>query len=270
LYGTYVADGEPHTRLTLAQLNKFDSYPGIRRVYDNGPIKVYDVSALLPPSERAAPSTAPAGGVGTGFQVWVLVLAVFVVARWVIRLSRRNEPFANLAHLVVCGLVVTLVLAVAGAFVIRLIGVPSEVAAAAVLLALAALSFLPQPREAPPSVTLKIRHSRPQVLLGVLGVVLLGVGASVATVASLKDWNPPPQLATVRGIDGQLVAQVQLGSEGPIPSSLVVANRGRVIWDTGLERTTRTQQVELPQSVSAKATSVALFADGRALRRVSN
>jgi hypothetical protein len=270
LYGTYVAEGEPHTRLTLAQLNKFDSYPGIRRVYDNGPIKVYDVSALLPPSERAAPSTAPAGGVGTGFQVWVLVLAVFVVARWVIRLSRRNEPFANLAHLVVCGLVVTLVLAVAGAFVIRLIGVPSEVAAAAVLLALAALSFLPQPREAPPSVTLKIRHSRPQVLLGVLGVVLLGVGASVATVASLKDWNPPPQLATVRGIDGQLVAQVQLGSEGPIPSSLVVANRGRVIWDTGLERTTRTQQVELPQSVSAKATSVALFADGRALRRVSN
>ncbi|HXY28300.1 MAG TPA: hypothetical protein VEH82_08460, partial [Acidimicrobiales bacterium] len=47
LYGVYVADGEPQTRLTLEQLNKFDSYPGIRRVYDNGPIKVYDVSALL-------------------------------------------------------------------------------------------------------------------------------------------------------------------------------------------------------------------------------
>jgi hypothetical protein len=48
VFGTYVAAGEPQTRLTLAELNKFDSYPGIRRVYDNGPIKVYDVSALLP------------------------------------------------------------------------------------------------------------------------------------------------------------------------------------------------------------------------------
>jgi hypothetical protein len=270
LYGTYVADGEPHTRLTLAQLNKFDSYPGIRRVYDNGPIKVYDVSALLPPSERAAPSTAPAGGVGTGVQVWVLVLAVFVVARWGLRLRRRREPVANLAHLVVCGLAAALVVGIAGAFAIRLTGFPAEVAATAVLLVLAALSFLPQPRDAMPTIALKIRRSRPQLLLGVLGVALLGVGASVATVASFKEWTPPPELATVRGIDGHLVAQVQLGAEGPIRSRLVVSDGRRVIWATDLERTARTQRVELPARVSAKATGVALVAKGRALRTVGN
>jgi len=64
----------------------------------------------------------------------------------------------------------------------------------------------------------KIRRSRPQLLLAVLGVALLGVGVSVTTVASLKEWTPPPELALVRGADGQLVAQVQLGSAGPTGS----------------------------------------------------
>ena len=47
LYGIYISDGEPLGRLTLSDLNKFDSYPGIKRIYDNGPIQVYDLSALL-------------------------------------------------------------------------------------------------------------------------------------------------------------------------------------------------------------------------------
>ena len=43
LYGTYIADGESQvpTRLTAAELDKFDSVPGVRRIYDNGPIRVY-------------------------------------------------------------------------------------------------------------------------------------------------------------------------------------------------------------------------------------
>ncbi len=62
LYGTYIADGEPSTRLTLAELDKFNSYPFIKRIYDNGPIQVYDVTALLRPSARSAPAGPPAGG----------------------------------------------------------------------------------------------------------------------------------------------------------------------------------------------------------------
>ncbi len=44
LFGTYFEPGEakPATRLTAAELGKFDSIPGIDRVYDNGPIQVYD------------------------------------------------------------------------------------------------------------------------------------------------------------------------------------------------------------------------------------
>jgi hypothetical protein len=269
LFGTYVSAGEPQARLTLAQLNKFDTFPGVRRVYDNGPIKVYDVSALLPPSERAAPSTAPAGGIGSGVQVWLLVLAVFVVARWVLRLRRRRELLANLPHVVVCGLVVTLLLGIAGAFVIRLTHFPHEVAGVAVLLVLAALSFLPQRHDALPINAFQKRRWRPQVLLGVLGVALALVGASVATAAALKEWTPPAELATVRGADGQLVAQVQLGSEGPIPSRLVVTDGHRSIWATDLERTAQPQQVDLPEWASSEATKVTLVANGRPLRSVS-
>ena len=48
LYGTYIADGEPPERLGLPQLTKFDSYPFIKRIYDNGPIQVFDLTELLP------------------------------------------------------------------------------------------------------------------------------------------------------------------------------------------------------------------------------
>ena len=118
LYGDYIADGEPQTRLTLGQLNKFDSYPGIRCVYDNGPIKVYDVSALLRPSERAAPTRPPDGGVGSGVDTGIFLLALFVVALWVLRL-RRWRIRGDSAHLVVCGLAAALVLTIFGTFAVR-------------------------------------------------------------------------------------------------------------------------------------------------------
>jgi hypothetical protein len=116
----------------------------------------------------------------------------------------------------------------------------------------------------------KIRRSRPQLLLAVLGVALLGVGVSVTTVASLKEWTPPPELALVRGADGQLVAQVQLGSAGPIPSRLEVTDGGRLIWASHLARTAGALQVDLPGRVGAEGTNVALVANRRALRLVGN
>jgi hypothetical protein len=268
LYGTYVADGEPHTRLTLAQLDKFDSYPGIRRVYDNGPIKVYDLSALLPPSERVAPSTAPAGGVGSGIQVWVLVLAVFVVARWLQRLRRRRESLADTAHRVVCGLLVAMLLGIAGVFLIRLTRLPHEIVVVAVLLALAALSFWPRRHDAPVTDPPRTRRSQTQLLFGVLGVVLLGAGTSIATVAALREWTPPPELAAVSRADGRVVAQVQLGSAGAIPARLIVADARGIIWATDLATSAGPQQVELPDGVSARAKRVALLANGRVLRKV--
>ena len=59
LYGVYIAAGEPTTRLTSAQLDKFTRYSFVKRIYDNGTIQVYDVSGLLAPSHRPRPPEPP-------------------------------------------------------------------------------------------------------------------------------------------------------------------------------------------------------------------
>jgi hypothetical protein len=139
LYGNYIAAGEPTSRLTLAQLNKFDSNPYIKRIYDNGPIHVYDVTGLLPPSARAAPAGPPVGG--TGLDVGIFLLAALVAVLWLLRLRRRPAPVHDVEHLVVCGLVSALMIGVFGAFLIRLTHAPPDLVAVVVLLFLLALSL---------------------------------------------------------------------------------------------------------------------------------
>ena len=89
LYGTYIAPGEPSRRLTKEDLDKFDTYPFIKRIYDNGSIQVYDLTGVLPKTERAAPAGAPVGG--SGFNVGISVLAAVVVTLWILRLRRRRK-----------------------------------------------------------------------------------------------------------------------------------------------------------------------------------
>ena len=142
LYGTYIADGEPSTRLTLEELNKFNSYPFIKRIYDNGPIQVYDVTALLHPSSRPAPAGPPVGG--TGLDVGVFLLAAVVAVLWLLRLRRRPGRGHNAEHLVICGVIGALVIGVFGAFVIRLTHLPPETIAIVVLLVLLGLGLRPE------------------------------------------------------------------------------------------------------------------------------
>jgi len=140
LYGTYIAAGEPTSRLTVADLDKFNSYPSfIKRIYDNGSIQVYDVTALLHPSARAAPAGPPVGG--SGLDVGIFLLATLVAVQWLLRLRRRSGPVHDVEHLVVCGIVSALVIGVFGAFLIRLTHVPPDLVAIVVLLVLLALSL---------------------------------------------------------------------------------------------------------------------------------
>jgi hypothetical protein len=89
LFGTYFETGEakPGTRLTAAELSKFDSVPGIDRVYDNGPIQVYDVSRLLGVSP--IPSIGPGTG-ATGTDPAVLAAAIAVAIVGFVRIRRRR------------------------------------------------------------------------------------------------------------------------------------------------------------------------------------
>ena len=143
LYGTYIAPGEPPTRLTLAELDKFNSIPWVRRIYDNGPIKVYDLSVLLGKSPLVAPPGLTNTVAGRGLDVGVVLVALLVGVLWVIRLRRRSRPVRINAHKVLCALAGAMVVAVFGAFLVRLTRLPPSAVALGTLLVLLLLSLRP-------------------------------------------------------------------------------------------------------------------------------
>jgi hypothetical protein len=144
LYGAYIAPGETRnpTRLTLGELQKFNSIPGVYRIYDNGAIQVYDVSRLtgkqpLPTIQGSA--DRPVSGIDVG----VLLLACFVAIVWLFRLFRRVRRSPINEHLVVCGLVGAMAVGLFGAFAVRLFHLPPTPVSVFTLLVLLVLGLWP-------------------------------------------------------------------------------------------------------------------------------
>jgi hypothetical protein len=131
------------------------------------------------------------------------------------------------------------------------------------------------PREAdrsdPVSSTLTPRRrrlSRSQVVLGSLGLALFALGATLATLASLSEWTPPPQLSVATSPAGRSVAEVELGSAGPIAATLEVRTGGRTVWRSSLAQTAAAQRVDLPTGLLRKSSRVVLVTRGHSLRAV--
>ena len=145
LFGAYIAPGETGhpTRLTAAELEKFNSIPGVYRIYDNGAIQVYDLSRLLGERPLVVPRHSVRSIRATGTDVVVLVLAILVAAVWLLRLRRRARLVPIDAHMVVCWMVGALAVGLFGAFAILLIHLPPGPIAILSLLALLALGLRP-------------------------------------------------------------------------------------------------------------------------------
>ena len=145
LYGAYIAPAETAnpTRLTAAELEKFNSIRGVYRIYDNGAIQVYDLSQLLSERPLVAPRDSVRSIRATGTDVVVLVLAILVAIVWLWRGRRRARLVPIDAHMVVCGMVVALAVGLFGAFAVLLIHLPPGLIAILSLLALLALGLRP-------------------------------------------------------------------------------------------------------------------------------
>ncbi len=153
LFGAYIAPGETGrpTRLTAAELDKFNSTRGVYRIYDNGAIQVYDLSLLLGERPLVVPADSVRSIRATGTDVRVLVLAILVAtmcllvaAMWLLRLRRRARLVPIDAHKVVCGMVGALAIEVSGAFAILNIHRPlGLIAILCLLVALLALGLRP-------------------------------------------------------------------------------------------------------------------------------
>jgi hypothetical protein len=145
LFGAYIAPGETGipTRLTAAELEKFNSIPGVYRIYDNGAIQVYDLSRLLGERPLVVPAESVASIRTTGTNVAVLILALLVAAVWLLRLRRRARLVRVGAHTVACRMVGALAIGLFGAFAILLFHLPPGPIAIIILFALLALGLWP-------------------------------------------------------------------------------------------------------------------------------
>ena len=145
LYGAYIAPGETRvpTLITAAELEKFNSAPWVRRIYDNGPIQVYDLSLLEGKRLLQIPASSPGARADTGANVAVLVLAFFVMCTWLLRLRRRTKLAPADVHTVVCGMVGAMVIALFGIFAVVLLHLPPGPLAVVALLVLLALGLRP-------------------------------------------------------------------------------------------------------------------------------
>jgi hypothetical protein len=283
LFGAYITAGETGrpTRLTAAELEKFNSIPGVYRIYDNGAIQVYDLSRLLGERPLVVPRDSVRSIRATRTDVVVLVLAILVAAVWLLRLRRRARLVPVDAHMVVCWMVGALAIGLFGPFAILLIHLPPGPIAILSLLALLALGLRPARwrrhpgtevtssgpvLESPGQPPGRAHRTRSQFVLGCIGLALFAVGASVAVTAAQKEWVPPPELSIEVG-QGP-VASVDLGTAAPISAHLAVVTNGRVVWSVPLSSNSATQHVVLPADVLHPRSQVLLVAGGRTIRNV--
>ena len=311
LFGAYIAPGETArpTRLTAAELEKFNSIRGVYRIYDNGAIQVYDLSRLLGERPLVVPSHSVRSIRATGANVVVLVLAILVAAVWLVRLRRRARLVPINEHMVVCWMVGALAIGVFGAFAILLIHLPPTLIAILCLVALLALGLRPakwrthpernghrgpvplgsttEPNMAPAATNaagtggngscpvLKSpgqpsgRTHRARSQL-VLGCVGLALFAVGASVAVAAAREVwVPPPELSIEVGQRPVATVDLGTAAPVSAHLEVVAGGRVFWSAPLSSDGATQNVVLPADVLHSGSQVLLVAGGKTIRYVS-
>ena len=288
LFGAYIAPGETGTptRLTAAELEKFNSIPGVYRVYDNGAIQVYDLSRLLGEPPLAVPTASVRSIRATGTDVAVLLLAILAGAVWLLRLRRRHRarPIRVDAHTVACWLIGTLAIGLFGTFVVVLLHLPPGPVAILCLLVLLVLGLRPaggrrHPESGsdpilespgqPPGLSLsRALHARPQLVLGCAGLALFVAGAAVTVAAAQQEWVPPAELSIGMGHADKPVANVDLGSAAPVSAELEGVTGGRDLWSAPLSSKSGTQNVVLPANALDSGSTVLLVANGRIIRDV--
>ena len=238
LYGTYVEPGETHkpTRLTLAELNKWNSVPGARLVYDNGSIRIYDLASLLQLSPTASAPGPIDGSRGTGTDWLVLAAAVITAGVWLRRLRRVRGRTRLDEKRVIFTLLAVMVAGVFGAFMIVPTDLPPRAAGLAALVVLAVWGLWSVPSAGARAHatggqrTQRSGDAGTQLALACAGLALVVVGAASVSLAARRQWNPPAQLSVLYNQSGQAVAGVALGSAGPVASTLEVTVGGEVVF----------------------------------------
>jgi hypothetical protein len=262
--GVYFASGETPTpqRLTGAELAKFQAFPGLVRIYDNGPIQIYDASALLGiPSVRGDPGTSGAP-LQDGADPFVLVLATILVAIWARVLISRRPTSESLLR----GTVIAMTAAIAATMILVPTGLPAE-PIVIVLLALGVVFALPA--IAMDSRPIKPKRFKTAAAL-VVGVAITGLSVAIAIGAENIAWQAPAQLSIQRDSTGGWEAAVSLGSGvAAHPRLELTTDLGNMVWSSALASGASVQHVVLPPNLVTKSQAVVLTIGGHRVLSVA-
>ncbi len=260
LFGTYLSQGEAKagTRLTIAELTKFDSVPGVSLVYDNGPIQVYDLSTLLGPVTTARTTDINYGAAPEATN-WAVLSAVLGTGAILILLRFRRRRRA--VGVTEGGVLTAVMMAALLGFVFSAVFIPQHVSptvlglsglglVVAVALVLAAKEKWSRRSVSDHHQARGAAKSGPVVTMArygiVVGIVLTGLGLLVATTTATREWQPVPALSLSTSASGALVADVDLGSQAPTSARLVIPTPSGVPVVRVLPRNVSVQHVVLP------------------------
>ncbi len=239
------------------------------RVYDNGPIQVYDLSALLGTTAPPRPASPVKGATGTNFVVLGAGLAVAGIV--LVRLRRRRHPWRMTDHAVVRGIVGAVVVG----YVVALVVVPKHASSTAVGLGAAAVMLV---------VGLAVTWKRPTVGVAAAhdgasadersrrlrrwwvygGAALLVGGIALATLTARHEWRPPDQLTLQTSSTGQTTVTAQL-AQAVAGTHLEVFDAGHAVMAKPLSTTTTAQTLVIPPAVANGSLLVVLVAPGSSL-----
>jgi hypothetical protein len=264
-FGSYFEPGETQgrERLTAASLDKFVHAPGLRRVYDNGPITIYDLGAILgvPTTVPTSHSAVPPVPTNPGIIVVVGAVALVWARRWRWRTSDLEAGESTVAWL----LVATVAIAVVGLIVVAAGVAPSVVEVA--LFLVAAVGVADAMARSSGDVD-RPRASRTTVTLGLVGAIAVVVAMTVSAVSARSEWQPTPSLSAIEQPNGRTVAAATLDASAPPDTSVALAGPAGVVWQTPVPLPDG-MSVILPLAAFPNATSVELLVGGRAIRSVA-
>lgn len=283
-FGTYFEPGETRgpERLTPAELGKFATVPGMQRVYDNGPIQIYDLAGLLhlPAAEglvrgqHSQPIDGPS---------WPLLAGAFAVLLIWVRRWRNLSADDVLVRLLATALTV-----MGCAVAVFYSTLPSSWLGAAFLCIFAAIGLWAKTGPAP----YRPRHAGVQVTngrdgtgrrprLSALRAVVLAAAAAVAagsavTIAIASErtaWQPPTSLAVHGSGSQNSIVHVRLAGDSA-PAQLVLSADGAVISTWQIPARQSSWSVDVPAGSPRGASggvpeTLSLEQHGRVVRAVT-
>jgi hypothetical protein len=257
-FGTYFEPGETTGRdlLTHGELAKFAYVWGMQRIYDNGPIQIYDLAQLLGLSRGqqhvGSPQSWPNG------PDWVLLAAAAVV----LVIWARRWRFASAEGLLLRLLAATLTL-MACAVVIFFLPLPATFVGLVLLCILAAVGLRARSRRAlpphPPQATREGngnlantprrmgRIGRYAIVVLATSAVVGGAAASIAVASEATAWRPPTSLTFIDQASGRTTVDVHLADDST-PAQLVLWEDGHAVSHWRMPSGHASWSLELPPS----------------------